>query len=186
MSEPTHTEAVKTELPSRKPNRRRRLALRFAVLVAGVSVLGAAYWFTRPPELVWWRDVELRNSRRKARILVPRGWEQTKDASSLLDVMGATDVILFVPVDRRPTFLRHLFPLQDEDAWLTLGKSDRDLTKGTLTGTVIEGNGTSIHWVWSKQNDRLKHGYFILNYGRSNLPAFNRTYRQICNSLTIE
>jgi hypothetical protein len=42
MNEPDLTEAVKTDLPSPKPKRRKRLALRFAVLVAAASALGAA------------------------------------------------------------------------------------------------------------------------------------------------
>jgi ankyrin repeat protein len=40
MVEPALTEAVQTDLPSSKPNRRKRLALRFAVLVAAVSAPG--------------------------------------------------------------------------------------------------------------------------------------------------
>src|SRR5437899_1451559 len=39
MNEPALTEAVKTDLPSPKPNRRRRIALRFAALVVAVSGL---------------------------------------------------------------------------------------------------------------------------------------------------
>src|SRR5258708_19225276 len=66
------TSAPMNALPSRKPNRRRRLALRFAVLVAAISALGAAYWFTRRPELVWWRSPEIDYSSRHVRILAPR------------------------------------------------------------------------------------------------------------------
>src|ERR1051326_6151807 len=44
MNEPALTEAVQADLPSPKPNRRRRTALRFAVLVVSVSVLGAGGW----------------------------------------------------------------------------------------------------------------------------------------------
>src|SRR2546423_15612985 len=62
-------------LPSPKPSRRRRLALRFAVLVAAVSVLGAVYWFTRPPELIWWTSPEIGMTRLHLRMLIPNGWE---------------------------------------------------------------------------------------------------------------
>src|SRR5690349_18639303 len=91
MNEPTHTEAVQTDLSSRPPSRRKRpygrpllgrLALRFAVLVAAVSVLGAAYWFTRPQELVWWRSPPWGKQGRHVRGLIPLGWEWDKSQSS--------------------------------------------------------------------------------------------------------
>src|SRR5258708_22709059 len=58
-----------------KPNRRKRLALRFALLIVAVSALGAAYSFTRPPELVWVKSNHIGASGRHVRILVPHGGE---------------------------------------------------------------------------------------------------------------
>src|SRR5258708_1965594 len=112
MNEPALTEAVKTDLPSRKPNRRRRLALRFAALVAAVSTLCAAYWFTRPPELVWWRSPPVAGSGKHVRILVPQGW--TVQGSYNYDYKNpklSVKGYLISPVDNRPRILRRLIPM---------------------------------------------------------------------------
>src|SRR5258707_9719425 len=117
MNNPALTEDVKTAPPSPKLNRRKRpygrpllgrLALRFAALVAAVSALGTAYWFTRPPELVWWRSPEIAETGWHYRALMPCGWEETPPLST-----GHTDMwncrAIFLPVDRRPKFIRWIF-----------------------------------------------------------------------------
>src|SRR3989442_3477742 len=109
MNEPPHTEAVKTDLPSPKPNRRKRLALRFAVLVVAVSALGAAYWFTRPPELVWWTSPQL-DEGIHFKILIP---------SDMKEDSGNNDgVYWFHGADRRPRFLQWLVRPTEEVAAL--------------------------------------------------------------------
>src|SRR5258705_12871702 len=106
MNEPTHTEAMKTDLPSPKPNRRKQLVLRFAVLVAAVSVLGAAYWFTRPPELVWWRSPTIVDTQLNARILMPQGWglEEVGFQQEVFNEPGRRFEICLKPIDKMPRF----------------------------------------------------------------------------------
>src|SRR5258708_7764904 len=132
MNEPALTEAVKTALPSPKPNRRRRLALRFAVLVVAVSVLGAAYSLTRPPELVWWRSPEIRKSGKHVYVLVPWGWEWDKPT----DYGGRSEYGWVANwatrlVDRRPRFVRFLTGNGYEDGSLRIrvGLWNADITR---------------------------------------------------------
>src|SRR6266481_1974081 len=107
MNEPALTKAVQADRPSPRPNRRKRLALRFAALVVAVCVLGAAYWFTRPPELVWWRSPAIGDSHRHVRVQVPAGWvafwarSETESRTKGEWSYGCN----FWPVDRRPGFL---------------------------------------------------------------------------------
>src|SRR5258708_21284057 len=95
MSEVAFTEAVQTALPPPKPNRRRRpygrpllgrLALRFAALVAAVSALGAAYWFTRPPELVWWRSQAIGKRGFHVKAQIPGEWRVQKVENGIDDL----------------------------------------------------------------------------------------------------
>src|ERR1700747_1731796 len=111
MNEPAHTEAVQTDLPSPKPNRRRRLALRFAVLVVAISVLGAAYWFTRPPELVWWTSPPLGDSRLRAHMRTPIGWEEEPSNNAMKEPSGLWSTTWkLMPVDHTPALLKRFFP----------------------------------------------------------------------------
>src|SRR6266852_7895174 len=110
MKEPALTETVKTDLPSPKPNRRKRLALRFAVLVTAVSVVGAAYWFTRPPELVWWTTPPLGPlGKNRASVLIPRHW---KPGPIIASAISEEKLCAFTlrPVDDRPDMLKWLLP----------------------------------------------------------------------------
>src|SRR5205823_2855318 len=69
------TRSVNTDLLPAKPNRRKRLALRFASFVVTVSAIGTAYWFTRPPELVWWRSESEGVIGPHLAVLIPQGWK---------------------------------------------------------------------------------------------------------------
>src|SRR5258708_33826912 len=109
MNEPAHTEDVITDVPPHRPNRRKRLALRFAALAVAVCVLGAAYWFTRPPELVWWRGPAIGKTGIRVQVLIPQDWK--------LDSPGATiksgDTVAFYKffeADHAPRMLRWLLP----------------------------------------------------------------------------
>src|SRR6266852_7048941 len=111
MNKPALTEAVKTDLPSPKPNRGKRLALRFAVLVAAVSALGAAYWFTRPPELVWWRSPDLHGSHHRLMVLIPNGWRLDDSTNIEGDFQGFWEALYgFTPVDSRSGWLQRFRP----------------------------------------------------------------------------
>src|SRR5882724_4971573 len=120
MNKPALAEAVKADLPSPGPNRRKRFALRFAALAVAVAALGAAYWFTRPPELVWWRSPAFGKRGSRVRVLVPSGWElDPRDESK-----AHTVEYEFLPKDSRPLLLRKLFPPQLEDASEVLIQAD--------------------------------------------------------------
>lgn len=164
-------------LPSPEPNRRKRLALRFAALVAAVSVLGAAYWLTRPPELVWWRSPPLSNTgRNRISVLVPTGWDFT-----LSSYDGGSGWYEVEPVDQRPRLLSRLFPHAREKADIVvyINQTADELIVHSSPDLIQRRRSRSVH-------SPDKRVYAFLIYTRSNLPAFNRTYRQICNSLTIE
>jgi hypothetical protein len=187
MDEPTHTEAMQTDLPSPKPNRRRRIALRFAVLVVAVSVLGAAYWFTRPPELVWWTSPAIAKTGRHVKMLIPDGWEVDTAESdlSLENGDGWMADYSISPRDKRPALLRSILPRMLEKAGLTIAVAHN--VAGLHKAPDIE-----THQIGGMQ---LADTYFMRKdanvwvsstYFRTSLPAFNRTYRQICNSLRIE
>src|SRR5258707_4280831 len=120
MDEPALTQAVKTDLPSPKPIRRKRLVLRFAVLVAAVSALGASYWFTRPPELVWWRSPEIGKTGLRVRVLIPTNWHMNVPLISELRKGEGGANYSMSPVDARPRVIRLLFPRHSEAAKLGL------------------------------------------------------------------
>jgi hypothetical protein len=185
-------------VPSPKPNRRKRpygrpllgrFALRFAALVVAMSALGAAYWFTRPPELVWWTGPEMGKSGKHVRLRVPRGWEwdQPLDfgGKSKYGWVASRTVRL---VDRRPKFIRWLSRQGLEAGYVSISMgcwyadivrpSDPKVTNSEPTGFGFgSGRFVLLH---------DKKTWANVDYERSNGPTFNRTYRQICNSVRIE
>jgi hypothetical protein len=174
-------------LPSPKPNRRKRLALRFAVLVAAVSVLGAAYWFTRPPELVWWRSPEIGKTGRHVKMLIPGGWELNTAESDLSLENGSEWMADYsiLPRDKRPELLRRILPRALEKAGLSIAVAHNvaGLHKGPDIATrQITGMQLADKYVIRKDANI----WVSSTYYRSNPPAFNRTYRLICKSLRIE
>jgi hypothetical protein len=177
-------------LPSPKPNRRKRLALRFAVIVAAVSALGAAYLVTRPDEFEWWTSPGIGNTGHHARVLIPQGWEvalydtgQDPDGSWL-------SYYKILNLDQRPRFLRWILLQDREDADLGI------LLEETRNGQPLRGKRN----VGLRRIDVPGHRRYAMRsvtfrdtriranvlYRRTNLTSFNRTYRQICNSLRIE
>jgi hypothetical protein len=203
MNEPALTEAVQTDLTSAKPNRRKGLTPRFAVLVAAVSALGAAYWFTRPPELVWWRSPPVRGVQYRVRALVPLGWECNTMTPRSAGGLGDMGIVIpptnpqlhgpdwevefhFFPRENVPSFVKRLFNVPSESGSLLLvfnkpepGKVKRiySVDRPTSIGGIEFGRHIpySANRIWAYSE-----------YQRSDVSAFNRTYRQICDSLTIE
>jgi hypothetical protein len=183
------SEAVKSDLPSPKPNRRKRLALRFAVVVVAVAALGAAYWFTRPPELVWWRSPPLFGTGHKARLLIPGGWKINPKMTVTMTLNGERlNTFWLFPTDRRPRLLQRLFPAGEPRASLNVfgGKSSflffgRDEDNGPKLDQI---DGT---WV-GQRTAVLEDEYIVadVQYWRTDKSTFDRTYKQICNSLRIE
>src|SRR5882724_12606135 len=191
MNQPIHTEAVKTDLPSPKPNRRKRLALRFAALVVAVSALGAAYWFTRPPELVWWRSPDIDGTGRHAIVLIPVGWKLEEPVDVGRETDGEWSAGYSLPyVDNRPAFIRRLFPNAPENAKLEVvvshsrsKKSWHEVTQPEVNDIAGPGQERTIEHRATLREAGIWVGIY---YTRTNVPAFNRTYRRICDSLRIE
>jgi hypothetical protein len=190
MNAQAHAEDVKTDLPSPKPNRRKRLALRFAALVVAVSALGAAYWFTRPPELVWWRSPEIGNSGRHVRLLIPNGWESELPLSKGEDFMEQWEAIYyFSPVDRRPKLLRHIFAREGEYTAMVVKviQSHSKLIGREGPASAVAFGESSAKFgserVATFIDARIGAGVY---YGRDNRLEFNSTQATICNSLRIE
>ncbi len=185
---------MKTDLPSPKPDRRKLLALRFAVLIVAASVLGAAYWFTRPPELVWWRSPQIGNSRRHFQILIPQGWvvNLPQDLEPATEDTWQANYWMCPDYDRRPTLVRLIMqtPNRRESAILrisVLNYRTQDPSWEEVTTDIIRSEHTR-HRLGAERFVMLKNARIWLRvyYERTSLPAFNRTYRQISNSLRIE
>jgi hypothetical protein len=186
------SKAVKSDLPSPKPNRRKRLAMQLAVLVVAVSVLGTVYWFTRPPELVWWTSPPIGKTAHRVTVLVPQKWKLDSRLSTL-DDQGpggpAADFVL-TPIDMTPGIMRWMFRADAEAASMTVmvNRSPPGLSGSfdwqTDVGTVEwrSGEHAAVRDVNSSHNKMVAR----ITYLRTNLPAFNRTYKRICNSLRIE
>src|SRR5258706_15570769 len=107
-------------LPSPKPNRRKRLALRFVMVVVAESALGTVYWFTRPPELVWWRSPDIDNTGHHAVLLVPRGWKLEEPVDVGRETEGEWSALYTIPsvyADNRPfssgVYLRTILKMQN-------------------------------------------------------------------------
>jgi hypothetical protein len=191
MNEPTLTEAVKTDLPSPKPNRRKRLAVRLAVLVGAVSVLGAAYWFTRPPELVWWWSPEIWDTNVRVYVLVPQGWEEEPSSNASISPERTWSASYkLASADRRPELIKRIFPRTQETTSLIIRvyRRSADTTDMRDTGIRKTIDPRPFH---ASEAVRViispdAKTDVTVEYVRSNLPAFNRTYRQICNSLRID
>lgn len=188
MDQPTHTEANQTDLPSPKPNRRRRLALRLAALVAAVSVLGAAYWFTRPPELVWWRSPPLGKTRIEVSALVPRGWLLFPVVTRPPELGAGLNDFVFTPgKDLRPRLLQRLFPIRTEDAYLDIAVCTAANWKdGAGANIPLPPEPATRNFKQRLISQPARQTVVSISYARPDGPAFNRTYRQICDSLRIE
>jgi hypothetical protein len=187
MDDAALSETVGSELPFQKRNRRMRLTLRFTALVLGVSALGAVYWFTRPPELVWWRSPVIGDGGRRLFALIPNGWG--------LDLYGVGEQVsnnglqrwyVFSPIDRRPGILRRILPHSQEIADLTfnVGYWKADVVK--RSDPRIDGHGPVLEEANRFVLFSDKRTWAEVSYSRNYVPAFDRTYRQICNSLRIE
>ena len=184
-----------TEALLRKLGRKRRqvFALRFAVLVAATSVLWAAYWFTRPPELVWWSSPPIGGTGLRVHTLVRSDMEETKPMG--IKVEGLFQMHLWRPVDSRPKFLRRLLPKQQEKIsmiqLIVEGQNPQTRSHGSANGgrTVLSDStiyGAPFH---RAERDIVRSGAGFqvrFYYCRSNGDAFRSNSQEICDSLKIE
>lgn len=169
------------------PNRRRRLALRLAALVVVVSALGAAYWFTRPPELVWWTSPAIGGSGFRVCGLVPGGWELKPKRTILNPAKGQWFLALFEfdPVDRRPWFLQWFRRIRAERGAQSIiilspnskaSPADIGISRDDSSGTPLATRTLTL----GKREVQVRVTIF-----KSDWHAFNRTYRRICDSVRI-
>jgi hypothetical protein len=176
---------VQTDLPSPKPNRRKRLALRFAALVVALSALGAAYWFTRPPELVLWRSALVGNSGNRIRLLIPTGWKMSRGVSYERPV-GRFTQFGAGPIDSRPYLIRRFIPAcVEEGDLLILICENLTRVKTSRSGPQNIEESVQDRTVSCSISDINGRITAYLQYSREPR-QFNRTYRQICDSLAIE
>ena len=170
-------------LPSPKPNRRRRLALRIAVLDVAVSVLGAAYWFTRPPELVWWTSPPIDHARHHVKLLVPDGWIVEPLSAEYLSL---NHTYRMIPSDRRPQILRWFLPANTVLNSLTVGTTIAETVYDDYTPTehimYARGIALAYHKRWFPDQSLI----VVVRYSRSNRGIFDNTHSAIWNSLRIE
>ena len=174
--------------PIPKLRRRGRLVSQIAVSVVFVVGLGAAYWFTRPPELVWRTGFEIGKTGRHFRMLAPLGWCLTA-ASQVQD--SASVQYAWVPCDERPDFLRAILPQRLEEGQLRVsgfGYSGQnpDLPVPTYKSTVTSLDAGKFHCASRFLALRTPVIRMEIMYSRTDGHAFNATYKQICNSVRIE
>ena len=174
-----------TANPTISRSNRFRFGRRVAVLVAVVAVLGTAYQLTRPPELVWWRSSDFNKTGHRVRIQIPGGWELEKQPE--LGDGGEICEYVFRPIDFRPKLLRWLLPNGSESA-------------PSASVTVANYEPAEVDFRGHITLERVYHGqvafrgtvmarppiWAVVMYLRQDEKAFNCTYKQICNSLTIE
>ena len=167
---------------STRPPKLRRKWLRWLAVLAVFSVLGTGYQLTRPQELVWWRSQAIEKTGRHVRILIPQGWHLHFQAFPVLDEWQQWE---FEPTaDSRPRFLRWLLPHSREPGTLSITISESILVH--VDSRLRRFDSTSEHKAEKAEISSDGRPLEDVLYVRTNLPAFNRTYKQICNSLTIE
>ena len=178
---------VKTTVPRSK---RFRLGRRIAVLAAAAAVLGITYQLTRPPELVLWKSPQIGKSRYCVRTVMPYGCEPNPGPRVEQDTMGNFKATYsFSLKDRRPQFVRRLFGMKKDSgiveivAEFKLAECELSEAPTQKFGYLPVGTSAS-----TQLHKRFRLGWITVtvNYRRTNPRSFNRTYKQICNSLTIE
>ena len=168
-----------------------RLGRRIAVLVAAVMVLGLGYQLSRPPELVWWTSPALGNAKVRAKLLIPSGWYASGRLQSCRLADGNwVGGMSILPVTRVPGILRRFFPPPNRNDHLTIwiGETKMGWEKlGSYRSPIEVDDRISLLQIAGREiHIRTLSNSVRVEYVRSDLPAFNRTYKQICNSLTIE
>jgi hypothetical protein len=140
--------------------------------------------------LVWWRSPALGPRSIHCRLLVPEGWEAQVTnwdaASQNSDKWEAN--LTFVPVDRRPKMFRWFLPPRLQDESINIGiyrvPPNIPLWKAMPPEEVTRLGKDSL----ATRGYEFESAKVLaqINYSRKDRAAFNRTYKQICDSLTIE
>ena len=170
-------------------NKCKRIVLRVATIVVVLSALGAAYWLIRPPELVWWTSRPIGKLRRHVQVLVPRGWKLAPEPGGNEQIIhGEGAHFRLRPDDSWPRFLRRIFQRKPESANISIGLEDPTncLLNGYLSSSIMTADGGNCRSAWRHKVVGNPPVLSQVLYTRTNLGAFNRTYKKICDSLTFE
>jgi hypothetical protein len=176
-------------------NRRRRIGIWITGLAA-IAAIAAAYLLTRPPPLIWWTSAPIGGSRLHLRVMVPNGWAlfASPENPSIANAQPGHRPewaywYQLTPVDRTPAFLRWIFPRKPEIADLTIiyGQPKNKDFEWALYRPGIERFESPPHHFSIKYALRREADIWaMVEYRRTDLHAFNATYKQICDSVRIE
>jgi hypothetical protein len=173
------------------PPKRKRLALRLAGIAVGIAVLAVVYQLTRPQELVWWTTDSIGHAKCHFSILVPAGWEvQQPYVPRYPGTAKLSAYYQLLPVDRTPKYLQWLVHPENEAAslFISLEQYPNEMDWPALGPTDVVGPTTPEEPWKAKRYMRFREKRLWVSalYSRKDKSAFNRTYKQICNSLKIE
>src|SRR5258708_1937748 len=186
MNEHAFTEAVITDLPPLKPNRRKRFARRFAVLVAAVSVLRATYWFTRPPELVLYISPSLDPKGTRLELRLPRGWRLdridlgTAEEHDSMLMFNALPSMPWIPVS-----VRRWLHIEEPIAQLIVHWDYSE--PGMEDFDEIDDGGRETGRFSALRSRRISQTKsWLISYNRSNKTAFRATWAAILGTVTVK
>jgi hypothetical protein len=162
-----------------------------ALMGMGVFV-GTWVWVATRPALVWWVSPEIGKTGRHVRVLVPRGWEERMPIDSGDETTGELMATYAIgpPMDRRPKFLRWMFPHNEAAASMEVlvCRSRPEETQWVELGTGItklaypDGSYSLDHSAVSRDARVMA----FVTYHRTDARAFDATYKKICGSLRVE
>ncbi len=157
--------------------------------LAVIAAIAATYRLTRPPALVWWTSPAMGSSGKHARMLIPEGWELYMSFDSGMDSSWSAEYN-FRPGNVLTSVLEWLLHTRRDSSSMRIEIVTYGTQQQTLahinTDTMVIGAAPNQHRARRLAVARDRRAYADLTYERSNLTAFTRTYRQICNSLRIE
>jgi hypothetical protein len=186
MNQPALTEAVKTDLTSPKQNRRRRLALRFAVLVVAVSALGAAYWFTRPPELVWYISPTLDPKGTRLEFRLPRGWRLDRIDLGTAEERHSMLMFNALPsMPRIPLSVRRWLHVEEPIAQLIIHWDYSGLGMEDFDEVADSGRETGRFSALRSRRVSQTESWLI-SYNRGNRTAFRATWAAIFRTVKVK
>ncbi len=157
--------------------------------LAVIAAIAATYQLTRPPELVWWTSPPLVKTGRRVAFLVPGDWVREPLDPSQAYPGGYVDCVhVFAYADRRPALLRRLFPKNSEYGTVSVRISYQSFSDSEASViSHLYDNGARTLQMMERTLERHDFSTWAsISYARSDKAAFDRTYKQICNSLRIE
>ena len=169
-------------VPSIKSTRKKWLP--WLAIPAAAAAIILPYRLNHPPELVWWTSPALSDSGQHIRMKIPSDWKALDSASKPVMKNGVwtNKTMILMAVDHRPSFLWNLRLGPEYAVLIIFINSPVPHPKDNISVFHSPYNHTAVHEVTSKDGRVTVQ----IQYGRENVRAFNRNYKQICNSLRIE